>query len=352
MTLRLLDKLIREREEQLARLDEEFKATEPFSTSLLQIMDEPNIADNLENLIRVVSMALDRSDAFFRASTERDIAAAHIGGPNIEFTSLLRIHPFSPERLHARQFGLQWTTSAILVIPHWNASPRAYDGICRALSLFGFRTLCLTLPHHGERGVPASRTANLFISANLGQTIQAIRQSVAETMQITAWLRDQGFRFIAVIGVSLGSCIASLVAAHDASVDAAVLALTGGDFAEAVWTGQATRHIRAALEGKISLDELRAAWRIISPDAHVERLAARHIPLMLIAGARDEVILPNITARYCDALKALHVCVRTLTMACGHYTLASLPFNLLALCGAVAFLRKGRRSRLGRRNTK
>jgi hypothetical protein len=57
--------------------------------------------------------------------------------------------------------------------------------------------------------------------------------------------------------MSLGSWVAGLIAAHDPAVRRAALLLSAGSLADMVWTGRATRHIRASLDVEVGLADLR-----------------------------------------------------------------------------------------------
>ena len=57
--------------------------------------------------------------------------------------------------------------------------------------------------------------------------------------KLIRWLKGEGYRKIAVLGMSLGSWIAGLIAAHDLAVSKASLFLTAGSFGENLLDGAA-----------------------------------------------------------------------------------------------------------------
>ena len=75
--------------------------------------------------------------------------------------------------------------------------------------------------------------------------------------KLIRWLKGLGYKEVSVLGMSLGSWISGLVAAHDPSVAKAALFLKAGSLADMVWTGRATRLIRNSLEPEIELTDLR-----------------------------------------------------------------------------------------------
>ena len=149
---------------------------------------------------------------------------------------------------------------AMVVFHHWNASARN-NQLARFFSKRGITVVEIAMPYHLERSRPGSTHADYMLSANLGRTIQSIRQGVWDGRKLIRWLKSEGYREISVLGMSLGSWVAGLIAAHDATVSKASLFLAAGSLADMVWTGRATRSIRESLEPDIELTDLRRAWR-------------------------------------------------------------------------------------------
>ena len=87
--------------------------------------------------------------------------------------------------------------------------------------------------------------------------------------------RLQGYERIGILGTSLGSCLAMLTAAHEPRIRAQALNHVSPWFADVVWRGLSTRHVREALDGNVDLDELRELWRPINPWSYLDRSATR-----------------------------------------------------------------------------
>ena len=98
------------------------------------------------------------------------------------------------------------------------------------------------------------------------------------------------------------------------------------DFADAVWTGSATRHVKLSLERRFTQDEVRSAWSIISPAHHAARLSARRTPLLIVSGELDTVFVPALTKAYVERLRGLGLHPTWMRYRCGHYTLALPPY--------------------------
>jgi hypothetical protein len=147
---------------------------------------------------------------------------------------------------------------AMVVFHHWNASARNRK-IAKYFSRRGITVVEIAMPYHFERRRPGSVYADHMLSPNLGRTIQSLRQGVWDGRKLIRWLKSQGYRQVSVLGMSLGSWVAGIIAAHDSNVSKASLFLTAGGLADMVWTGRATRSIRDSLEPEIELTDLRRA---------------------------------------------------------------------------------------------
>ena len=89
------------------------------------------------------------------------------------------------------------------------------------------------------------------------------------------WLAREGYERIGILGTSLGSCLSMLTTCHEPLVRAQALNHISPYFADVVWRGLSTRHVRAGLNGHITLDQLRQLWMPISPQFHLDRLTGR-----------------------------------------------------------------------------
>ena len=96
--------------------------------------------------------------------------------------------------------------------------------------------------------------------ANIGRTLDSVRQGVVDIRSCLDWLQQQGYQNLGVVGTSLGSCYAFIASAHDSRIRVAAFNHASTYFADVVWTGQSTRHIVAYPEaGKRSPRAIGAA---------------------------------------------------------------------------------------------
>lgn len=218
---------------------------------------------------------------------------------------------------------------AMVVFHHWNATARNSQ-IAKFFSRRGITVVQIAMPFHFERRRPSSLHADYMLSANLGRTIQSVKQGVLDGRKLIRWLKNEGYREISVLGMSLGSWVAGIVAAHDPAVSKASLFLTAGSLADMVWTGRATRSIRDSLESELDLSDLRRAWRPLNLENYADRLARPDLDLHVVLAERDKVVLPELSDRFMRRLERAGAKPTTLKLNCGHYSLGMPPYILIA----------------------
>src|SRR5918912_1827516 len=148
-----------------------------------------------------------------------------------------------------------------------------------------------------------------------------MRQAVVDTRAAVAWLGARGYGRVGVVGTSIGSCTAFLAFVHDERVSAGVFNHVSGYFADVVWRGISTRHVRAGIEGSLTLEELREVWLPISPLSYVERLAGLpRRPVRFIAARHDLTFPADLSREVIAAVRAAGVPANVSWLPCGHYT--------------------------------
>jgi acetyl esterase/lipase len=182
--------------------------------------------------------------------------------------------------------------------------------------------------------------ADAMVSPVLGLTLQSVRRAVLEVRLAVSWLHGRGYRHIGLFGTSLGSCVGFLALAHDELVQAAAFNHVAGQFADVVWEGLATRHVRASLERHVDLETLRRCWAPISPVHFAPRLVTRQPKLLMVSGAYDPIFLPRHAQSLVAALREAAVDFRRVVLPCGHYTLGRPPFYLIDAYLVISFFRR------------
>jgi pimeloyl-ACP methyl ester carboxylesterase len=230
---------------------------------------------------------------------------------------------------------------AVIVIPQWNSNEDSHVQACKILNAFGMTALRLTLPYHDERRPSGMLRADPMVSPVVGQTLQEIRRAVLEVRQLVAWLWDRGYHRIGLLGSSLGSCVAYLACAHEPRVRAMTLNHAAAYFADVVWDGLVTEHVRRSLDSHVDLPTLRQAWAPISPIHFAARLARPDLRTLVISGAYDSTFLPSHSQPLIEALRAEGANLTRVVLPCGHYTLGRPPFSLIDAFLIASFLRRG-----------
>ena len=228
----------------------------------------------------------------------------------------------------------------LVVFHHWNATKRNRQ-LADFFSKRGITVVEVAMPYHFERSRPESTHADYILSPNLGLTVQSMRQAVLDGRKLIRWLKTKGYGEISVLGISLGSWVSGLIAAHDPSVKKASLFLTAGSLADMVWTGRATQKIRESLEPAIDLSDLRKAWGPFNLENYVDRLARPDLDLHIVFAKRDTVVLPELSQAFIERLKGAGAKPTILDLNCGHYSLTMPPHILFAGLGLKRLLKRG-----------
>ncbi len=214
-----------------------------------------------------------------------------------------------------------------MVLPQWNAGPDGHVALCRLLNRFGISALRLTLPYHDARKPAELNRADYIVSANIGRTAQACRQAVMDARRSVAWLRNQGYERIGILGTSLGSCLALLTAAHEPLIRAQALNHISPYFADVVWRGLSTTHVRAGLEGSIDLDRLRQMWLPISPQVYLDRV--RDKKTLLVYAKYDLTFPVDLSRDLVGEFNRRGIRHELAILPCGHYSTGVTPFKYL-----------------------
>ncbi|HKI26243.1 MAG TPA: alpha/beta hydrolase family protein [Candidatus Sulfotelmatobacter sp.] len=228
---------------------------------------------------------------------------------------------------------------AVVLLPHWNSDAIAYAALCRVFNLLGIAVLRLSMPYHDIR-MPAEITrADYAVSANIGRTLDAARQGVIDVRCCLDWLERQGYSNLGIVGTSLGSCYAFLAAAHDPRIRVAVFNHASTYFADVVWHGQSTRHIRQGIEQQIDLEELRQAWLAISPMSYFNQFSRWPTKSLIVYAKYDLTFLPEFSKQVVDEFAGHGLDHKVAVLPCGHYTTGETPFNYMDGWQMASFLR-------------
>ncbi|MEK7405103.1 MAG: alpha/beta hydrolase family protein [Acidobacteriota bacterium] len=322
-------------ETELAQRDSN-RVVRPFEWGLDWLGLEPG-GDPRRQLREYAARAVANSAAFFAYQRPADY---RLRDRHLTFTSPVE-SPYPENNLvHADYFPARRDRGrSVVVLPQWNADAQGHAGLCRLLNRFGLTALRLSLAYHDRRMPAGLERADYHVSSNIGRTLHATRQSIIDARACLDWLEMQGHSQLAILGTSLGSAIASIAAAHEPRLRAGVFNHVSTFFADVVWTGLSTQHVRQGFGSEVTQDELREYWRPISPATHLERLAGRGFRSLLIWARHDTSFLPVYSRQCLERFRQLGLWRRTLALPCAHYTTGEFPFVLLdglAMCWFLA----------------
>ena len=259
-------------------------------------------------------------------------------GEFLRFTSPVRT-PYAENNLvNARWFPAKGRR-AIVLLPHWNADAVSYVSLCKLLNMLGIAVLRLTMPYHDIRMPAETSRADYAVSANIGRTLDAVRQGVADIRSCVDWLEEQGYSEFGIVGTSLGSCYAFIAAAHEPRLSVAAFNHASTYVADVVWHGQSTRHIRQGIEQQIDLDRLRQAWLAVSPMSYFKQFSRWPKKSLIVYAKYDLTFLPELSHQVVEEFERHGLDHKVAVLPCGHYTMGEAPYSYMDGWHLASFLR-------------
>ncbi len=234
-----------------------------------------------------------------------------------------RWYPAAPKRMAGKP------KQAIIVMPQWNADAFSHNALCTLFNRFGISALRLSKPYHDIRRPAELERSDYACSANIGRTLSACRQAVVDIRSSIDWLEQQGYEQFGVLGTSLGSCYAFIAAAHDPRIQVCAFNHASTSFGDVVWTGQSTRHIRAAFEGVITPESLSRLWAAVSPIHYMDKFASMPRKVLVVHGKYDLTFLNEFSLQVVENFRARGVDFVDKELPCGHYTLGETPYKYM-----------------------
>jgi hypothetical protein len=339
----VIERLFNAWERRLAAASDEDRTVRPFEWGLDWLPEEfrePGRSPDAVFEAWSARMMAD-TDGFYATPPTNDY---EFDGGWLRFPSALTTPHPANNVVHARLFrpsGERNDTPprrAVLVLPQWNADDEGHVGLCRLLSRFGLTALRLSLPYHDARMPSELARADFIVSSNLGRTAQVCRQAVMDSRRALAWLASQGYERLGILGTSLGSCLAMLTTAHEPLIRAAALNHISTYFADVIWEGLSTSHVRQGLDGHVDLERLRRYWMPISPWPFLERMHGRRV--LLVYALYDLTFPLHLSRDLVRGFREHGMHPDVFVLPCGHYTTGVSPFKWLDGYALTRFLLK------------
>lgn len=322
---------------------EDNRIVRPFAWGAEYISDHVNGDDPRAIFRNHTKQVMRRSEEFFalpeindyRLENDQLTWTSAIHTPSSE-NNTVRARLFTPKRERRNK-----PRAAVVVLPQWNAQPDSHVEACRIFNGLGMTALRVTLPYHEERRPPELERAEHLVSANIGRTIQSMRQAVLDSRAAVRWLREQGIERIGILGTSIGSCTAFLAFAHEPALNVGIFNHVSGYFADVVWQGISTQHVRQGIETNLTVDELREFWTPISPVPFIPRLLEMEPRPMRFISARYDLTFPvDLSHKVIAEVRRLGIDLDVVWLPCGHYTTAELPWKAIDAWKIATFMRK------------
>jgi dienelactone hydrolase len=235
-----------------------------------------------------------------------------------------RWYPAPPEKQSGRP------KQAIIVMPQWNADAFSHNALCTLFNRFGISALRLSKPYHDIRRPAELERSDYATSSNIGRTISACRQAVIDIRCCIDWLETQGYEHFGVLGTSLGSCYAFIAAAHDPRLHVCAFNHASTWFGDVVWTGQSTRHIRAAFEqAGLTREQVREVFTAISPMSYMDCFAANPKQVLVVHATYDLTFLREFSLDVLSNFDRHRVDYVSKVLPCGHYTTGETPYKYM-----------------------
>ncbi len=268
----------------------------------------------------------------------------------LRFTSQVRTPYPENDQVNARWYPAPQKRQAgkpkqaIIVMPQWNADAFSHNALCSIFNRFGVSALRLSKPFHDIRRPAELERSDYAVSSNIGRTLAACRQAVVDVRCCLDWLEQQGYEQFGVLGTSLGSCYAFIASAHDARLRVNAFNHASLWTGDVVWTGQSTRHVRAACEqAGLTHNDLVKLWSGASPMTYMDQFAGtdsegrplRRTPpwpekrARVIYAPYDLTFLREFSEAVLREFDKRGMDYDAKVLPCGHYTTGETPYKYM-----------------------
>jgi pimeloyl-ACP methyl ester carboxylesterase len=150
------------------------------------------------------------------------------GGKNFQFPSPVSTdcHENNLVRGRMSRCGQHWRKRPAVVLLHgWNdrwGYRYRFPWLARHFVRRGINSVMFELPYHYQRR-PGEGERRNFISEDVGRTMEAAHQALAEINSMVNWLLAQGCPRVSLLGFSLGAWLGGLAVCHNPRICCAVL---------------------------------------------------------------------------------------------------------------------------------
>ena len=166
----------------------------------------------------------------------------------------------------------------------------------------GLNLLFPVLPLHGPRKQRGVR----FPGFDQLDAVHGLAQGLWDIRRLIGWIAEQDAPTIGVHGVSLGGCMAGLVAAYEPGITSAIAGVPVVDFPGLAEHHASGRQVRIGREHHLSGEIAVRVHRVVSPLVRAPRLSAEQ--LAIYAGIGDRMATPAQAERLWQHWERPRVC--------------------------------------------
>jgi hypothetical protein len=313
------------------------RRTLPFAWGLQHIGGNAEDPDPRGFLGQFVGQTLASSDKWFAANPADNYA---LEDGVLTFSSQIASPWHENNRVHAQFFPGTTPGAAVVVLAQWNAKWEEQQAVCRWLNKLGLTAVKLSLPYHDRRSIPGHPRGDHLIGPNIGLTLQANRQAVLDVRRTLRWLEQRGYTRLAVLGTSIGSCIAFITMCHEPAIRAGAFLHVSTFFGDVVSRGLTTLNVWDPMKEYVTREEATRYWSPISPFEYIRKLHGAGKKILAITGRYDPTFPRELTDQFLDELRRNDVAFSHMPLPCGHYSLGVPPFSHAVGYRFGTFLRK------------
>ncbi len=143
-------------------------------------------------LQRIFGWSIARVELFHTGSEPPKKQLKESYGSFLRFTSPVE-SPYPENNLmNARWFPARGHR-AVIVMPQWNADAISHNGLCQIFNMLGISALRMSMPYHDIRRPAGLTRADYAVSANIGRTIDSVRQGIVDIRSCLDWLQQRGY---------------------------------------------------------------------------------------------------------------------------------------------------------------
>lgn len=184
--------------------------------------------------------------------------------------------------------------ASIISLPIWGNKDTLLEEIVgKALASKGYRVLIVSMAYQHKRSPKGVRSGHLTVSEDLQQTGWSIHQSVVDVRRAAYWLTHEKNvppEELGVMGISLGSFVATLSYCVERKFGAAAIILGGGNPGGILLRdSQETSRIAGILRSKGWTEEkLNEVFKSFAPETYATPELGQHV--LMINAAYDTII--------------------------------------------------------------